>query len=249
MSLIRLQKFLSDCGVMSRRSAEAAIQSGSVTVNGERVDVGTKIDPDADTVKVGNKTIKPALTRKRTYIMLNKPRGYLTTMSDDRGRKCVAELVADVGCRVYPIGRLDFDSEGLLLFTDDGALANKLMHPSGHVPKVYRVKTDSPVDRDVIKRLCQPIEIDGRMTSAAECETVSQNERATVISVTLYEGRNRQIRRLFESLGLNVLYLRRVAIGSIKLGNLKPGEWRRLTADQVSYLTKYKSEKQGNRNA
>ena len=240
MEPLRIQKFISDCGIMSRRAAEEAIVRGEITVNGEAAEIGMKIDPESDVVEVKGKIVKPRGSRRYEYLMLNKPRGYVTTMSDDRNRPCVADLVKEVGTRVYPVGRLDYDSEGLLILTDDGALANKMMHPSGHVPKVYHVKTDSEIDASTIKALSKPFDLDGYITKPAECAIVKQNPKSTVISVTIGEGRNRQIRRMFESLDLNVVYLRRVAIGQIKLGNLKPGEWKRLSGAQISYLKKYK---------
>ena len=173
MEPIRIQKYISDSGIMSRRAAEEEIKRGRVTVNSEPATLGMKIDPEKDTVKIGSKVIKPRGNKKYSYIMLNKPRGFVTTMSDEKGRACVAELVSDLGTRVYPVGRLDYDSEGLLFFTDDGALANKLMHPKGHIPKVYHVKTPVEVDNDTVKRLNKPFEIDGYTTAPAECTVVS----------------------------------------------------------------------------
>lgn len=242
MEPIRIQKYISDCGIMSRRAAEEEIKRGRVSVNGEPAALGMKIDPTKDSVKVGAKLIKPRGTKKYVYLMLNKPRGFVTTMSDDRGRPCVADLVSDIGTRVYPVGRLDYDSEGLLLFTDDGALANKLMHPKGHIPKVYHVKTPTEVGNDTIKRLNKSFEIDGYTTKPAECTVVSMKKGATILRIVLQEGRNRQIRKMMESLELEIDYLKRVAIGDIKLGNLKAGEWRRLTPAQVAYLKKYNNK-------
>ena len=242
MEPIRIQKYISDSGIMSRRAAEEEIKRGRVTVNSEPATLGMKIDPEKDTVKIGSKVIKPRGNKKYSYIMLNKPRRFVTTMSDEKGRACVAELVSDLGTRVYPVGRLDYDSEGLLFFTDDGALANKLMHPKGHIPKVYHVKTPVEVDNDTVKRLNKPFEIDGYTTAPAECTVVSMKKGATVLRIVLNEGRNRQIRKMFESLELEIEYLKRVAIGDIKLGNLKAGEWRRLTPAQVSYLKKYNNK-------
>ena len=239
MELIRIQKFISDCGIMSRRAAEEEIKRGNVSVNGETAYLGIKIDPENDSVKIGGKTVKPRGKRKYTYIMLNKPTGYVTTMSDEKGRPCVADLVSDVGCRVYPIGRLDYESEGLLLLTDDGVLANKLMHPSGHIPKIYHVKSYSDITADTLKKLSSPMEIDGYTIKPADCSVVTMNDNYTVLRMVLYEGRNRQIRKMFEALDLDIKYLRRVAIGDIKLGNLKRGEWRKLTPAQINYLKKY----------
>ncbi len=240
MELVRIQKFISDCGVMSRRAAEEEIKKGRVTVNGSPAVIGQKVDPASDAVKIGSRPVKPRGKTGYTYIILNKPVGYVTTMSDEKGRPCVADLVADVGRRVYPVGRLDYESEGLLLLTDDGELANKLTHPSGHIPKVYHVKSYSDIDSSVIKKLSSPMEIDGYTIIPAECSVVTMNDNYTVLRMVLYEGRNRQIRKMFEALDLDIKYLRRVAIGDIKLGNLKKGEWRRLSPSQVRYLKNYK---------
>lgn len=242
MEPIRIQKFISDCGVMSRRAAEEEIKRGKVTVNDEPAMLGMKIDPEKDAVKIAGKLLKSRGSRKYVYLMLNKPAGYVTTMSDEKGRPCVADLVKDAGVRVYPVGRLDCESEGLLLFTDDGALANKLMHPKGHIPKMYHVKTPNEVDTETVKKLSKPFDIDGYITKPAECSVVSMKNGSTVLRIVLHEGRNRQIRRMFEILDLEIEYLKRVAVGDIKLGNLKSGEWRRLSPAQVTYLKKYNNK-------
>ncbi|MBQ7161416.1 MAG: rRNA pseudouridine synthase [Clostridia bacterium] len=239
MEEIRIQKYISDSGVMSRRAAEQEIINGRVTVNGKKAEIGQKVDPERDIVKIGQKVVSPRKNKSYTYIMLNKPAGYVTTMSDEKGRPCVADLVADVGRRVYPVGRLDFESEGLLIMTDDGALANKLMHPSGHIPKVYHVKSYSDITPETLKKLSQPMDIDGYTTKPADVSVVTMNDNYTVLRIVLQEGRNRQIRRMFEKLDLDIKYLRRVAVGDIRLGNLKRGEWRRLSAAQIRYLKNY----------
>jgi 23S rRNA pseudouridine2605 synthase len=173
--------------------------------------------------------------------MLNKPRGYVTTMSDEFGRPCVAELVSDVGVRVYPCGRLDYDSEGLLILTSDGDLCHKLTHPSFEIPKTYIVKLGKAVTPEQLAALNRPMEVDGERYKAARAEIVTLRKNETVLRMTLREGRNRQIRKMCESLGLNVLTLKRVAIGSLELGNLKPGKWRKLTPTQIAYLKKGKN--------
>ena len=170
--------------------------------------------------------------------MLNKPRGYLTSMSDDRGRPCVSELVSDVGVRVYPIGRLDLESEGLLLFTNDGDFANKLMHPRYHKPKTYHVKLAGEIEPEKVQRLSEPMDIDGYMTKPAEVSLITRKKEYSVVAITLFEGRNRQIRKMCEKLSLHVLSLRRVSIGEVKLGDLRPGKWRYLTKSQVQMLKK-----------
>lgn len=231
---VRLQKYLSDCGVASRRKAEELIAAGRVKVNGKPAVIGDKIIPGKDTVVVsGKKVIK---TKKKTYIMLHKPRGYITTLSDELGRKCVAQLVEDVGTRVYPVGRLDRDSEGLLLMTDDGEFANAMTHPSKHVPKTYRVTIRPSISEEQITALSTGIEIDGKVTMPTEVHILEKAEGRVVIELVIYEGRNRQIRKMCESLGLEVARLKRTQIGSVKLGMLKPGDWRNLTDDEVRKL-------------
>jgi 23S rRNA pseudouridine2605 synthase len=237
---VRLQKYVADCGLMSRRKAEEEIAAGRIRVNGERVEQGRKILPGIDRVEYLGKPVEKPDSRHYVYIMLNKPRGYVTTMKDEMGRKCVASLVEDVGCRVFPCGRLDLDSEGLLLMTNDGELANKLMHPSHHIPKLYTVKVKGMVTEEQLKKLNRPMVIDGYETQPAVAKILTMREEATSLGITLFEGRNRQIRKMCEQLELTVTSLRRVAIGAITLGNLKSGCWKRLTRAQVDYLKNYK---------
>lgn len=231
---IRLQKYLSECGVASRRKAEDLIAAGKVKVNGKPASIGDKIDPGRDTVVVAGKKIKKS--KKNTYIMLHKPRGFITTLSDEMGRKCVAQLVEDVGTRVYPVGRLDRDSEGLLLLTDDGEFANALTHPTHHVPKTYRVTIRPTITEEQITALTTGIEIDGRMTMPSEVRVLEKKEGRVVIEIIIYEGRNRQIRKMCDALGLEVARLKRTQIGSVKLGMLKQGDWRNLTDEEVHKL-------------
>ncbi len=231
---VRLQKYLSECGVASRRKAEDLIMAGKVKVNGKPASIGDKIDPKSDTVVVAGKKIKK--TKKNTYIMLHKPRGFITTLSDEMGRKCVAQLVDDVGTRVYPVGRLDRDSEGLLLLTDDGEFANALTHPTRHVPKTYRVTVRPTITDEQITALTTGIEIDGRMTMPSEVRVLEKKEGRVVLEIIIYEGRNRQIRKMCDSLGLEVARLKRTQIGSVKLGMLKQGDWRNLTEEEVHKL-------------
>lgn len=232
---IRLQKYLSECGVASRRKAEDLIAAGKVKVNGKPATIGDKIDPGRDTVVVAGKKVRKS--KKNTYIMLHKPRGFITTLSDEMGRKCVAQLIEDVGTRVYPVGRLDRDSEGLLLFTDDGEFANALTHPTHHVPKTYRVTIRPTITEDQITALTTGIEIDGRMTVPSEVRVLEKKEGRVVLEIIIYEGRNRQIRKMCEALGLEVARLKRTQIGSVKLGMLKQGDWRNLTDEEVHKLT------------
>lgn len=242
MNEIRLQKFFSDAGVMSRRHAEAAIAEGRVKVNGEVAEVGMKIDPWYDTVTLDGKEIRPRTIEAYTYIMLNKPAGYVTTLSDEKDRPTVTDLVSDVGVRVYPIGRLDMYSEGLLLLTDDGECANKVMHPSSEILKTYAVRLKGTVTADEVAMLESPMELDGYLLNPVKAEIVSSERKTgrgdavTDILVTISEGRNRQIRRMCENCGLTILRLRRISEGKLTLGNLPAGKWRRLTDDEVAYL-------------
>ncbi len=231
---IRLQKYLSECGVASRRKAEDLIAAGKVKVNGKPASIGDKVDPKKDTIVVAGKKVRKG--KNNTYIMLHKPRGFITTMSDEMGRKCVAQLVEDVGVRVYPVGRLDRDSEGLLLFTDDGEFANALTHPARHVPKTYRVTVRPTITEDQISALSTGVEIDGRMTLPSEVRVIEKKEGRVVLELIIYEGRNRQIRKMCETLGLEVARLKRTQIGSVKLGMLKQGDWRKLTDEEVHKL-------------
>lgn len=231
---IRLQKFLSECGVASRRKSEEMIENGLVKVNGKPASIGDKVDPKRDSVTVrGKKVIKQ---KQSVYLMLNKPRGFITTMSDEMDRKCVASLVENAPARVYPVGRLDKDSEGMLIFTNDGEFANALTHPSKHVPKTYRVTVRPPVSDEQLTKIATGIVIDDRKTAPADVRVVLTEEHRVVLEIVLYEGRNRQIRKMCEEIGLEVARLRRIAVGSVKLGMLKIGDWRLLTEEEVRKL-------------
>ena len=234
MAEVRLQKFLAESGVASRRKSEELIDQGKVRVNGKVAMIDDKVDPKKDTVTVNGKKI--VKTKTFTYIVLHKPRGFITTMSDEMDRKCVAELIKDVPGRVYPVGRLDRDSEGMLLFTNDGAFANAMTHPTKHVPKTYRVTVRPSISEEQITALTQGVIIDDRKTAPAEVRVITKEEGRVVLEIILYEGRNRQIRKMCEEVGLEVARLKRTAIGSIKLGMLKQGDWRNLTEDEVRKL-------------
>lgn len=240
---IRLQKFLSEAGVASRRKAEEMIRNGAVKVNGQLAQIGDSVDPKKDTVTVkGKKVIKQMSMR---YILLNKPRGYVTTTDDDLGRKCVLELVKDVKERIYPVGRLDRVSEGALIMTNDGAFANAMMHPSKHVAKTYRVTVRPEPTSEQVDILSTGVEIDGRLTAPADVYVISKEEGRAVLEIVLYEGRNRQIRRMCEALNLEVARLRRIAVGPVKLGMLQTGQWRDLTQQEVESLFKAAGIKTG----
>ena len=225
----RLQKLLSAAGVCSRRQAEAYIQAGRVTVNGETARLGEKADLDRDRVEVDGVPL-PA-PRGRTYIMLNKPRGYVTTLSDERGRKTVAQLTADCPARVWPVGRLDMDSEGLLLLTDDGELTHRLTHPSHEVEKEYRVWVQGDMER-ALPILAAPVFDDGEELTADRVERTGEN----TLTVVIHQGKNRQVRRMCAAAGLKVERLRRVREGNIHLGGLELGKWRSLTAAEIAVL-------------
>ena len=225
----RLQKLLSAAGVCSRRRAEEYILAGRVTVNGRWAGLGDRADPARDRIEVDGAPL-PA-SKVHTYIMLNKPRGYVTTLSDEKGRKTVAQLVADCPARVWPVGRLDLNSEGLLLLTDDGALTQRLTHPSHTVEKEYRVRVSGDVD-GALALLSAPVYDGGEELTADRVERRGTNELAVVI----HQGKNRQVRRMCAAAGLEVERLRRVREGALLLGDLRPGRWRFLTQQEKAVL-------------
>ena len=229
----RLQKILSARGVASRRTAETWIQQGRVTVNGIPARLGDTADPEQDEILLDGKPLPQG--QEPVYILLNKPRGYVTTLSDEQGRPNAAQLVADCGVRVYPVGRLDMDSEGLLLFTNDGAFANALMHPKHQVKKTYDVWVTGYVPGAEI-RLARPIELDGYTIRKPEVKLLKAEGNRARLRVTIHEGRNRQIRRMCQAAGMTVTRLRRIREGSVWLGDLAPGAWRHLTREEVARL-------------
>ena len=236
MEPIRLQKFFTDCGVLSRRAAEEEIRAGHVLVNGNVAQIGDKIDPEHDLVEYRGKPLKYQKNAQRHYILLNQPRGFVPTLSDEKGRPPVATLVEKLGVRVYPVGRLDMDSDGLLLLTDDGALTERLTHPRHEIPKLYTVTVKGEVTNQQIQALNEPFVLDGYRTLPAKVHRMGRREGSTLLSVELREGRNRQIRRMCEAVGLRITQLTRVAMGTIKLGQLPVGQYRHLTAEEVTYL-------------
>jgi len=229
----RLQKLLSAAGVCSRRAAETYITAGRVAVNGQVAHLGDKADLDRDRVTVDGRPI--SAPRETLWLMLNKPRGYVTTLSDERGRRTAAQLVAGCGVRVWPVGRLDLDSEGLLLFTNDGEGTDLLLHPRHQVDKEYHVTVEGDLGRG-LPVLTGPMELDGYRLAPAQVALLRRTEGGGVLSVTIHEGRNRQIRRMCELAGLKVKRLRRVREGALSLGDLPPGKWRRLTEEEVAAL-------------
>ena len=236
MEPVRISKYFTDCGIMSRRAADAAVTAGEVKVNGVTAELGQKVTPGVDRVTWKGKPVVMPRDNRKVYIMLNKPRGYVTTLKDEKGRPTVIELVKDAGTRLYPIGRLDMDSDGLLILTNDGDLANKLAHPKHDVAKIYYAYVDGNVTTEQLTGLCRPIEIDGRMTAPAAVRKAGYTEYHTVLEVTIHDGRNRQVRRLCEREGLVVRKLTRVSEGPLQLGNLDEGKWRHLNAKELRQL-------------
>ena len=231
----RIQKLLAAAGLCSRRTAEEWIAAGRVTVNGRRVHVGDKADPETDDIRVDGKQLPRQ--EKLLYLMLHKPRGYVTTLHDEKGRPDAARLVADCGARVYPIGRLDMDSEGLLIFTNDGAFANLLMHPSHEVEKAYEVLVSgfSPEKLPLLER---PIVLDGYHIRPPKVRLLESTGQKARLEVVIHEGRNRQVRRMCQAAGMEVLRLKRTREGSLTLGDLPAGKWRSLTQAEIEKLKK-----------
>ncbi len=232
MAGIRIQKILADAGYCSRRKAEALIEQGRVKRNGRPVKLGDKALPK-DLITVDGDRIAVPRKKNLRYIMLHKPRGYVTTVSDELDRRCVMDLLDDVPERVYPIGRLDRNSEGLLLLTNDGNFANGIMHPSRHVTKTYRVTVRPSITEEQLVQLADGVVLDGKKTLPATVVVMTNEPGRVVPQMTIKEGRNRQIRRMCEAVGLEVARLRRTSIGPLKLGMLKPGTWRDLTPEEL----------------
>ncbi len=233
MEKIRIQKIIADAGVCSRRKAEALIEERRVKVNGHPAIIGQKLDPRKDLITIDGERLYIARKREHSYIVMNKPRGYLTSMSDDRGRRCVTDLLPETAERVYPIGRLDLNTEGLLLFTSDGQFANDMMHPSRAVSKTYRVTVRPMITDEQAVKLSEGVFIDGRKTAPAEVRVLHNEQGRAVMELVIREGRNRQVRKMCEAVGLEVARLKRTAFGPIRLGMLKPGTCRELSAEEL----------------
>ena len=225
----RLQKILSARGVSSRRGAEKMIEEGRVMVNGAVAQLGQSADPEVDEILLDGRPL-PSLGGS-VYILLHKPRGFVTTLSDEKGRRIVTELVSDCGVRVYPVGRLDMDSEGLLILTNDGAFANALMHPRHEVEKAYLAWVDG-FTAIAVEKLKQPIELDGYRIHPPQVRVIKPG----LLEITIHEGRNRQVRRMCEAAGMRVTRLKRIREGSLQLGDLPLGKWRHLTPREVAQL-------------
>ena len=236
MEKIRLQKLLADCGYCSRRKAEELIRQGRVQVGGRPVKLGDKVSA-RDYVTVDGQHIVVPKKKNYRYIMMNKPRGYVTTLSDERGCRCVTDLLEGIPERVYPVGRLDKNSEGLLLFTNDGNFANGIMHPSREITKTYRVTVRPPVSEEQLAEMSIGVTLDdGFVTSPANIVMQVQEPTRVVLLVSIHEGKKREVRRMCDAVGLEVIRLRRISIGPVKLGMLKPGTWRDLTSEELRSL-------------
>lgn len=235
MEKIRIQKYFTDCGILSRRTAEAAIENGHITVNGVSATIGQKIDPQTDVIKYRGRVIRPTY-REYSYYMLNKPRGFITSLSDEKGRKCVTELLGGVKERVYPVGRLDYNSEGLLLLTNDGQTANKLTHPKNMISKQYIVIVSGKVEQEAENVISSTVYSDGQALKAKSVEILSQGDKKSVIMFEMTEGKNREIRRICEAAGLHVCRLKRISIGALELGRLPMGRYRALTDEEIAYI-------------
>ena len=229
----RLQKLIARAGVCSRRTAETLLTAGRVTVNGVAAHLGDKADADTDVIAIDGTAI--AFAEPSVYLMLNKPRGYVTTLRDELGRATAAELVADCGVRVFPVGRLDKESEGLLLFTNDGALMQAMTHPSHQVDKTYEVTVTGQLE-GAEDRLSAVTELDGEPIVPAQVEIMERRQGQALLRVTIHQGKNRQIRRMCAQVGMQVTRLRRVSEDALTLGDLKPGQWRYLTDAEVAAL-------------
>lgn len=231
---MRINKFMAECGVASRRACDEMILEGRVKVNGKKIDTpGLEINEFNDAVTLDGRRIM--LVSKKYYIMLHKPKGYVTTVKDDKGRKTVMELIK-IRSRLYPVGRLDYDTEGLLLLTNDGQLAYALTHPSHEVPKTYIAKIKGKISDTEVRQLRKGVEIDGKMTLPAVVKIIETDDEFSRVEVTIKEGRNHQIKKMFEVVGKEVVFLKRTAIGPLKLGGLGRGEYKNLTSKEIEIL-------------
>lgn len=236
--MIRLNKYMADCGVDSRRNCDKIILEGRVRVNRKLVnELGFMVNEDNDTVTVDGRKI--VLKSKNVYIMLHKPKGYVTTVKDEKERKTVMELV-DVKARVYPVGRLDYDTEGLLILTNDGDLTYKLTHPKYEVTKKYVARIEGEIEERDLEQLRRGVEVDGKKTAPAKAKLVEKYDDGCKVELTIHEGRNHQVKKMFEAIGKNVVFLKRTEMGEIRLGGLGRGKWRHLNDKEIAYLKELK---------
>ncbi len=232
----RIQKLLSEAGYCSRRKAEELLEKGKVTVNGHPAKLGDKAEAGKDIIAVSGERVWMQRNREKHYYILNKPRGYVTTLSDEMGRKCVSDLVADTGLRLYPVGRLDRDSEGMLIMTDDGAFANLVAHPSGGIKKSYRVTVTPMASEEQVTALASGVELDGKRITPFSVRVTGNEPGKTVFEIVIKEGLNREIRRMCEAVGLEVTRLKRTAVGPVKLGSLRAGTYREMTKQEIAAI-------------
>lgn len=232
---MRINKYLAECGVCSRRNADKLIESGKVFVNGKRAGLGEEINEGKDSVVVDGKTIHHTQTLQ--YFMLNKPKGCVCTVSDDKGRRTVMDLMPKDKGRLYPVGRLDYDTEGLLIITNDGELTERLTHPRNEVPKTYLVKVEGSLSADALNRLRTGVEIEPRvLVKAKSLKPVELTKASSKFEITITEGKNREVRRMFEAVGHEVQFLKRIKVGELRLGSLDRGQYRRLNEREIDYL-------------
>ncbi len=231
---MRINKYLAECGIASRRACDKIVQDGRVTINGKAAVNGQDVSDGDKVLLDGNEIVRKVI---HSYYIMNKPKGYVCTVSDDKDRKTVMQLLPENAGRVYPVGRLDYDTEGLLLFTDDGELAFRLTHPRNEIPKTYLVKIEGSVTDAQLNKLRAGVELDGRLTNKSKIKVIETNREYTKLHVTINEGRNRQVRRMFESVGKEIAFLKRIKIGEMGLGSLERGKVRKLTAEEIFYLT------------
>ncbi len=229
---MRINKYLATCGIASRRECDRLIGEGKVTVNGKRAEIGLEVNDDDEIFVNGNRVA----VKKNEYYILNKPKGYICSVSDDKGRKTVMDLMPQNAGRIYPVGRLDYDSEGLLIMTTDGELAQRLTHPSNEVPKTYLVKVEGTLTESALNPIRSGVEIEGVMTKKCKAHIVETNKLYTKVHITLTEGKNREIRKMFASIGKEVMLLKRIKIGEINLRGLDRGSYRKLTKQEIAYL-------------
>lgn len=230
---MRINKYLAESGVASRRASDTLIEERRVLINGKTATLGSEVE-EGDTVTVDGSIVRPV--KKYSYYMLNKPKGYVTTVKDDKGRKTVMDLLPKKGDRLYPVGRLDYDTEGLLIITNDGELAQRLTHPVNEVPKTYVAKIEGVLTENMLALLRGGVEVDGVRTKKSAVRIVDETKTETKVSVTITEGRNRQVRKMFEAVGKEVIFLKRVKIGDLALRGLNRGEYRPLTKEEIYYL-------------
>lgn len=231
---MRINKFLESCGVGSRRFADSLVADGKVTVNGKKAVLGQDVDERKDSVVYGGKRL--TLVNKNSYYIMNKPKGYVCTVKDDLGRKTVMDLLPKNAARVVPVGRLDYDSEGLLIFTDDGELVNRLTHPRNEIPKTYVLRVEGEVTEVMLNKLRNGVEIDGKLTKKCNIYITEKNDKWTKMSITITEGRNRQVRKMLEAVGKEVVFLKRVKIGDLGISGINRGECRPLSRYEIDYL-------------